>query len=140
MMLKMSFFNECLASLTLQESNAIYAYTRCLEYYSRVQDYCLSLFTKVIEGLMRNNEKIPNRNSEEVCQILSIINFKIIQYSVLIQNTKGFSQTFRKITGCIHAMSAILCDNNVAFETFSNIVLVVLLLEGVAVSVLDRRL
>ena len=47
MMLKMSFFNECLSSLNLQESNAIYAYTRCLDYYSRVQDFCLSLFSKV---------------------------------------------------------------------------------------------
>lgn len=52
MMLKMSFFNECLTSLTLQESNASYAYTRCLEYYTRVQDYCLSLFTKVLRVLL----------------------------------------------------------------------------------------
>lgn len=46
-MLKMSFFNECLSSLNIQDSNALYAYTRCLEYYSRVQDFCLSLFSDV---------------------------------------------------------------------------------------------
>ena len=46
-MLKMSFFNECLSSLSMQDSNALYAYTRCLEYYSRVQDFCLSLFSDV---------------------------------------------------------------------------------------------
>lgn len=61
MMLKMSFFNECLASLTLQESNALYAYTRCLEYYTRVQDYCLSLFTKVFNAWSR----ITNRSKIE---------------------------------------------------------------------------
>lgn len=47
MMLKMSFFNECLSSLTLQDNNASYTYNRCLEYYSRVQDYCISLFSDV---------------------------------------------------------------------------------------------
>ena len=46
-MLKMSFFNECLSNLNLQESNKIYAYTRCLDYYTRVQDYCISLFADV---------------------------------------------------------------------------------------------
>ena len=46
-MLKMSFFNECLSSLSIQDSSALYSYTRCLEYYSRVQDFCLSLFSDV---------------------------------------------------------------------------------------------
>lgn len=48
MMLKMSFFNECLSSLTLQDSNVTYTYTNCLEYYSRVQDFCLTLFGNVL--------------------------------------------------------------------------------------------
>lgn len=48
-MLKMSFFNECLSSLNLQESNAIYSYNRCLEHYLRVQDYCISLFSEVFD-------------------------------------------------------------------------------------------
>ena len=47
MMLKMCFFNECLSSLTLQDNNASYTYNRFLEYYSRVQDYCISLFSDV---------------------------------------------------------------------------------------------
>lgn len=51
-MLKMSFFNECLSSLNLQESNAIYSYNRCLDHYLRVQDYCISLFSKVVDLLI----------------------------------------------------------------------------------------
>ena len=47
MMLKMCFVDECLSSLTLQDNNASYTYNRCLEYYSRVQDYCISLFSDV---------------------------------------------------------------------------------------------
>ena len=101
-MLKMSFFNECLSSLNIQDSNALYAYTRCLEYYSRVQDFCLSLFSDMKE-----------KNHEEIRQILSIVNYKIVLYSLLIQNTKGVAQTYRKITGCIHAMSAILSAGRV---------------------------
>ena len=48
MMLKMSFFNECLSSLTLQDSNVTYTYTHCLEYYLRVQNFCLTLFGDVL--------------------------------------------------------------------------------------------
>ena len=43
----MSFYNECLSSLNLQEFNPSSTYTRCLEYYSRVQDFCLTLFSQV---------------------------------------------------------------------------------------------
>lgn len=76
------------------------------------------LYSQKCSVCCSTHKQIQNRNNEEVCQILSIINFKIIQYSMLIQNTKGFPQTFRKITGCIHAMSAILSDNNVPFSAF----------------------
>ena len=47
MMLKMCFFNECLSSLTLQDNNVSHTYNRCLEYSSRVQDCCISLFSEV---------------------------------------------------------------------------------------------
>ena len=56
---------------------------------------------------------MKEKNHEEIRQILSIVNYKIILYSLLIQNTKGVAQTYRKITGCIHAMSAILSDDTV---------------------------
>ena len=56
---------------------------------------------------------MKEKNHEEIRQILSIVNYKIILYSLLIQNTKGVAQTYRKITGCIHAMSAILSDDAV---------------------------
>ena len=56
---------------------------------------------------------MKDKNHEEIRQILSIVNYKIILYSLLIQNTKGVAQTYRKITGCIHAMSAILGDDAV---------------------------
>ena len=56
---------------------------------------------------------MKEKNPEEIRQILSIVNYKIILYSLLIQNTKGVAQTYRKITGCIHAMSAILSDDTV---------------------------
>lgn len=56
---------------------------------------------------------MKEKNHEEIRQILSIVNYKIVLYSLLIQNTKGVAQTYRKITGCIHAMSAILSDDAV---------------------------
>ena len=134
-MLKMSFFNECLSSLSIQESNALYSYTRCLEYYSRVQDYCLSLFSDVCSNLVILL-KMEMKNHEEIRQILSIVNYKVILYSLLIQNTKGVAQTFRKITGCIHAVSAILADETVTFPSlFSFIVCFVFSMESNTISV-----
>ena len=62
---------------------------------------------------------MENKNHEEIRQILSIVNYKVILYSLLIQNIKGVSQTFRKITGCIHAISAILADESVGILPIS---------------------
>ena len=61
---------------------------------------------------------MKEKNHEEIRQILSIVNYKIVLYSLLIQNTKGVAQTYRKITGCIHAMSAILSDDAVPSPLF----------------------
>ena len=61
---------------------------------------------------------MKEKNHEEIRQILSIVNYKIVLYSLLIQNTKGIAQTYRKITGCIHAMSAILSDDAVPSPLF----------------------
>ena len=63
---------------------------------------------------------MEKKNHEEIRQILSIVNYKIVMYSLLIQNTKGVAQTFRKITGCIHAVSAILADETVVFFSCFN--------------------
>ena len=66
MLLKMSFYNECLSSLTLQESNPTYTYTRCLEYYSRVQDFCLTLFSQVaVFPFFSSSDRTPQQRRNQ---------------------------------------------------------------------------
>lgn len=113
MLLKMSFYNECLSSLTLQESNPTYTYTRCLEYYSRVQDFCLTLFSQVAV-FPSFHPQIVHPNNEEIRQILSIVNYKIVLYNLLIHGAKGLESIFRKITGCLHALSSLLYEDDVS--------------------------
>ena len=81
---------------------------------------------------------MSDRNNEEICQIFSIINYKIILYSLLIQSTMGVAQTFRKITGCIHAVAAILNANDVSLLPGCSLVCAVFAVEGVSIPVHHR--
>lgn len=62
---------------------------------------------------------MQTKRNEEIRQILSLVNFKVILYSLLIQQSKGIVQLTKKITRCIHAVSAILCDDYVTMFFYS---------------------
>ena len=57
---------------------------------------------------------MESRNNEEIRQILSIVNYKIILYNLLLQGSKALVSLFRKITGCVYALSSLLYDDEVS--------------------------
>lgn len=46
--------------------------------------------------------------SEEIRQVLSVVNYKVIMYTLLLQQSKGVVSLVKKIIRCVHALSAIL--------------------------------
>ena len=51
---------------------------------------------------------MKNYCSEEIRQVLSVVNYKVIMYTLLLQQSKGIISLVKKIIRCIHALSAIL--------------------------------
>lgn len=51
---------------------------------------------------------MKNYCSEEIRQVLSVVNYKVIMYTLLLQQSKGVVSLVKKIIRCVHALSAIL--------------------------------
>lgn len=45
---------------------------------------------------------------------MSIVNYKIILYNLLLQGSKALVPLFRKITGCVYALSSLLYEDQVS--------------------------
>ena len=143
MMLKMSFFNECLASLTLQESNALYAYTRCLEYYTRVQDYCLSLFTKVFNASIRITNRFKIETTRKCVRFYPSSTSKSFNTACSFKTQKAslrHSERSPDVFMPCPRFSQKTTYSSLCCCGYSFIVLIVFFLESTSVSILNRHL
>ena len=142
MMLKMSFFNECLASLTLQESSALYAYTRCLEYYTRVQDYCLSLFTKVFNAWNRITNRSKIETTRKCARSYPSSTSKSFNTACSSKTPKAFLRHSERSPDAF--MPCQLFSPKTTYPLvycwYSCIVLLVFFLESTSVSILNRHI
>lgn len=68
-------------------------------------------------------------------QILSVVNYKVILFTLQIQQAKGIHSLTKKIARCIHALSVILQSDAVCFIDLCLVVCLVFFMEGNPVSV-----
>lgn len=60
---------------------------------------------------------MPEKNAEEIRQVLSILNYKIILYSLLFHQTKGILQVYRDLNGFIDRVHQMLSfDSQVSIQ------------------------
>ena len=65
---------------------------------------------------------MPDKNPEEIRQIMSILNYKVILYSLLLYRTKCISQMYNDITNTIQQIDDILeFDQDVGYDVIFSI-------------------